>query len=65
MEVSGQFHAMAALPAEWAPQPVWTLWWKENLQHLSGLETPISQSVAQRYTTELPGSEEGDGAVTI
>jgi hypothetical protein len=29
---------------------------EKNSHPLSGLEPPISQPVAQRYTTELPGS---------
>jgi hypothetical protein len=65
MEVSGQLHALAALP------PVKKPWYplyrrlgepqsrsrrggeEINSQPLSGLELPIIQPIAQRYTTEL------------
>jgi hypothetical protein len=59
MEASGHLHVPAALPpgkepvvpigweAGRAPEPVWTRWC------LPGLEPPIIQPVAQRYTTEL------------
>jgi hypothetical protein len=65
MEVSGQLHTPAALPpgkeplvpteqeAEWAPEMVWTRGEEqENSEPLPGLEPPIIQPVAQRYTTE-------------
>jgi hypothetical protein len=63
--MSGQLHAPAALPpgkehlvpigygAGWAPEPVWTLWWREKFPAPGGTRTPIIQPVAQRYTTEL------------
>jgi len=52
MEVSGQLHASAALlpgkeslvpigwEAWWAPQPVWTRWWREKFQPPTGTRTP-------------------------
>jgi hypothetical protein len=65
MEVSGQFHASAALSP--GKKPLFTLDRKldgpqnqsgrggeeKNSQPLPGLEPPIIQAVAQRYTTEL------------
>jgi hypothetical protein len=65
MEVSGQLNAPAALLpgkqplvpigyyARWAPEPVWTRWWREKFSAPSGLEPPTIQPVVQRYTTEL------------
>jgi hypothetical protein len=38
---------------EWAPEPVWTRWWREKFPAPAGARTPIIQPVAQRYTTEL------------
>jgi hypothetical protein len=52
MEVSGQFHAPTALPprekplvptaqeAGWAPEPVWTRWWREKFSAPAGTRTP-------------------------
>jgi hypothetical protein len=66
MEESGQLHAPAALPlpgkdpmvpivweAEWAPELAWTRWCVEKFVAPTGLEPPIIQPVAQRYTTEI------------
>jgi len=62
--VSGQLHALAALPpAKRAPGTHWTGGWvgptdsldavvKRNSQPLPALEPPIIQPVALRYTTE-------------
>jgi hypothetical protein len=38
----------------WAPEPVWTRWWIEKFPAPvgSGLEPPIIQPVARRYTIE-------------
>jgi hypothetical protein len=67
MEVSGQFHAPAALPPRKERVPIgWGGGWvgrsgrggkEKNSQALPGLEPPlpINQPVAQRYTTELSG----------
>jgi hypothetical protein len=53
MEVSGQPHAPAALPpvpireeAEWAPEPVWTRWWREKFPAPAGNWTPVIHPVA-------------------
>jgi hypothetical protein len=65
MEVSGQLHAPVALPP--GKQPLYPLARRldgpqsrsggggeeKNSQPLSGLETPIIQPVAQRYTTDI------------
>jgi hypothetical protein len=47
MEVSGQLQAPAALPpgkepleAGWAPEPVWTQWWREKFPAPVGTQTP-------------------------
>jgi len=52
MEVSDQIHAPAALSpgkepllhigqdARWAPEPVWTRWWKEIFPALYEIKTP-------------------------
>jgi hypothetical protein len=61
MEVSGQLHASTALPPLEEPRyPFDRLQsWsgrggeEKNSQPLPGLEPPIIQPVAQRYTTEL------------
>jgi hypothetical protein len=62
MEVSSQLHAPAALPpgtelpvpieyeAGWAPEPVWTRWWREKFPVPAGSQTPIVQPVVSRYT---------------
>jgi hypothetical protein len=51
MEVSGQFHAPAALPqgkeplvsigkeAGWAPEPVWMQWWRVKFPVPAGTPT--------------------------
>jgi hypothetical protein len=61
MEVSGQLHARRKSP--WYPldrrlggvqSRSGSGGEEKNSQHLPGLEPPIIQSVAQRYTTELP-----------
>jgi hypothetical protein len=44
--------------AGWAPEPLWTRWWRENFEPLPGLEPPIIQTVARRCTTELSKLEE-------
>jgi len=53
MEVSGQFHARAALPPEkeplvptgqeagWAPEPVWTRWLREKFPAPAGTRTLV------------------------
>jgi hypothetical protein len=65
MEVSGQLHALAALSLEKDPTYLMNRWMggpqsrsrrggeEKNSQPLPGLEPPIIQPVAQRYTTEL------------
>jgi hypothetical protein len=66
MEMSSQLHAPAALPPAKEPQlPLLDRWLgghqsrsghggeEKNSQPLPGLEPPIIQPVAQRYTTEL------------
>jgi hypothetical protein len=65
MEVSGQLPAPTTLPpgkeppvsigeeAGWAPETVWTRWWREKFpapHRESNPRTPIVQPVAQRYT---------------
>jgi len=40
MVVSGQLHGPAALPAGWAPEPVWTRWWEEKFLAPTGTRTP-------------------------
>jgi hypothetical protein len=65
MEVSGQLHALAALPqgkSPWYPldrrlsgpqSRSWRGGEEKYSQALLGLEPPTIQPVAQRYTTEL------------
>jgi hypothetical protein len=65
MEVNGQLHAPAALPprkSSWYPldrrlsgpqSRVGRRGEEKNSQPLPGLETPLTQPVARRYTTEL------------
>jgi hypothetical protein len=65
MEVSSQLHTPAASPPEkeplvpigqeagWVPEPVWMRWRREKFPAPVGIGTPIIQSVAKRYTTEL------------
>jgi hypothetical protein len=67
MEVSGQLHAPAALLPEkqllvpiaqeagWAPELLWMQWWEEKFPAHARPRTPIIQTIAQRYTTELFG----------
>jgi hypothetical protein len=51
MEVTGEFHTLAAFPRErttvpikqdagWAPEPVWTVLEKRNSLALTGIKTP-------------------------
>jgi hypothetical protein len=61
MEVSCQLHAPTTLPqgkespvpigqeAEWAPEPVWTLWSREKSFAPAGNRTPAVQTVASYY----------------
>jgi hypothetical protein len=61
MEVSGQYHAPAALTpgkeplvpigqrAGYAPEPVWTLWNTEKSLPLATHRTPVVKPVARRY----------------
>jgi len=58
MEVSGQFHAPAALAlvltewiAGWAPEPVWTLWSWKNLVPVQGVEL-----IFHSRLTHIPGT---------
>jgi hypothetical protein len=56
MEVSGQLHAPAALLPEeeppvpigyeagWAPEPIWTRWWREKFPAPAGNRTLEPQS---------------------
>jgi hypothetical protein len=56
MEVSGQLHGPAALPAgkeplvhigyepEWIPEPIWTRWWREKFPSPAGIRTPDHQA---------------------
>jgi hypothetical protein len=56
MEVSGQLQAPAALPpgkeppvpfgeeAGWAPEPVWTQWWREKFPAPAGNWAPVIRS---------------------
>jgi hypothetical protein len=64
MEVSGKLHVPAALPPGkklWYPLNRRLGWRGEekNFQPLPGLEPPIIQPVAQRYTTELSRPPDG------
>jgi hypothetical protein len=72
MEVSGQLHAPAALPsgkepllpteyeAGWAPQPVWTRWWRQKFPTPSGSRTPnhparspeLNEGVSKNFRTD-------------
>jgi len=61
MDVSGQLHAMAVLypkqrppvpiwqEAAWAPDPVWTQWWRRGIPSLppTGNRTPVIHPVTQ------------------
>jgi hypothetical protein len=50
MHVNGRLHTPAALPrGGWAPEPIWTLWSRENVVAVGNL-TPALQPVAPRYT---------------
>jgi hypothetical protein len=52
MEVSGQLHDPVALPP--GKEPWYPLDRRmDGPQHLPGIESPIIQNAAQRYTTEL------------
>jgi hypothetical protein len=65
MEVNGQLHTLAALPpgkeplipigyeAEWAPDPVWTLWHREKSLASAGNRT----SVVLSYPGSILGSK--------
>jgi hypothetical protein len=59
MEISGQLHAYAPspsgrelpVPTEWTPEPVWTLWRREEeLINLPGNGTRTIQPVAHPNT---------------
>jgi hypothetical protein len=64
LEMSGQVHTPAALPAEkeppiliveepeWAPVPVWTIWrYESSCPHRDSKSDPlVIQPVANRYT---------------
>jgi hypothetical protein len=81
MEVSGQLHVPATLPPKWkspwypldrglaGPQSRSGCGGEEkNSQPLPGLEPPIIQPVAQRYTTELSrlaSNKEDGGSMTL
>jgi hypothetical protein len=61
MEVNGQLHAPAALPAGkeplvpigqeagWAPEPVWTRWWREKFPVPAETRTPDHPSLINLY----------------
>jgi len=58
-EVSGQLHALAALPpasigkeAGWAPEPAWTQWGREKFPAPAGNQppNPIFQLIASHHT---------------
>jgi hypothetical protein len=54
MEVNDHLHAPAALPPEKEPLvPIGRGGEEKNFQPLLGLEPPVIQPIAQRYTTEL------------
>jgi hypothetical protein len=64
MEMSGQFHAPAALPpgkeprihvgyeAGWVPEPFWTRWWREKFPAPAGNRTLESRSSSCCYFKE-------------
>jgi hypothetical protein len=51
MEVSGQLHASAG----WAPDPVWTLWEKEQARSRVGYGTPSLCRLSCREVSEYAG----------
>jgi hypothetical protein len=68
MEVSGKLHALAALPtvrtplpieqqAQYAPEPVWMFWRREDLLPLQVSKPQIIQHIAQfLYQLSQPSS---------
>jgi hypothetical protein len=65
MKMNGQLYDPADLPSEkefavrfeyeagWAPEPVWTLWRRENLLLLPGIELRLSNPQPVAMPTEL------------
>jgi hypothetical protein len=55
LDMSGHFHALALAPigqeAEWAPEPVWTTWRRENswTYRDSNSDPSVVQPIARRY----------------
>jgi hypothetical protein len=66
MGVSGELHTPPALPradtgqeAGWAPQPIWTRWWKEKHPYLYRKSNPGRPACSLVIITEwaMPGPE--------
>jgi hypothetical protein len=69
MEVSGQLHAPAALSsgkgamvpigqeAGWAPEPVWTRWWREKFPAPDRTRTPHYSAQINKFKEKTPPSE--------